>query len=400
MNIPPAEKRRLKVSVGALPSPKIASLAACHPFTQQLDVVFPANAVLLAQLGVLETHYGTCSVTLSEVVTTAPTFVNAVEGESSLLIVSAAANDEDAWCVDPRGHLTLSVAKEAYERLGLVGQKLPFKGHDGHHTIDIPLRKNALSPAMQARVGAALTGWDQRRARTWDAVFCAKDRGQASPPPFAAQTHAVRAEKRELKDVYVPVLGLCARPTPPAKAQSKKKPGLEGDAESDVQMEAAEDWDCRVESLFEWVGMACLGSQRLNANDRVDPYVALYEHPAPKHMQDVTHLRWRGLLPPSFIKESLDTIAATLDTPTGPPFVGVAAHALSGSPVSYLPYTSVAAAGDIPAALQAPAKVPAKVPRAEGEDTWCAIFERGAVAGAGLQWCLGESLGQLDARWG
>lgn len=43
-------------------------------------------------------------------------------------------HDEDAWCIDPRGHLTLSVAKEAYERLGLIGQKLPFKGHDGHHS--------------------------------------------------------------------------------------------------------------------------------------------------------------------------------------------------------------------------------------------------------------------------
>lgn len=40
MNIPPLEKRRLKVSVGVFPSPIIASLAACHPFTQQVCSVF------------------------------------------------------------------------------------------------------------------------------------------------------------------------------------------------------------------------------------------------------------------------------------------------------------------------------------------------------------------------
>lgn len=80
--------------------------------------------------------------------------------------------------------------------------------------------------------------------------------------------------------------------------------------------------------------------------------------------------------------------------------MSVSAHALSGAPVSYLPYTTIAAAGDIPAALQAPTKVPAKVPREDGEDTWCAIFERGADAGGVSRWCLGESLGQLDARWG
>ena len=34
---------------------------------------------------------------------------------------------DDVWCVDPHGVLTLSVSKETYERLGLIGQKLPFK---------------------------------------------------------------------------------------------------------------------------------------------------------------------------------------------------------------------------------------------------------------------------------
>ena len=88
------------------------------------------------------------------------------------------------------------------------------------------------------------------------------DWNQTTPPPFAAQTHVVRAEKRELKDVYVPVPSLCTRPTLPVKTQSKKKPGPEGDAEFDAQTEAVDDWDCRMETLFEWVGMACLGSQR------------------------------------------------------------------------------------------------------------------------------------------
>lgn len=88
------------------------------------------------------------------------------------------------------------------------------------------------------------------------------DWNQTTPPPFAAQTHVVRVEKRELKDIYVPVPSLCTRPTPPLKTQSKKKLGTEGDAEFDAQTEAVEDWDCRMETLFEWVGMACLGSQR------------------------------------------------------------------------------------------------------------------------------------------
>ena len=33
------EKRRLKVSAGALPSPKLAALAACHPFSKQVGSI-------------------------------------------------------------------------------------------------------------------------------------------------------------------------------------------------------------------------------------------------------------------------------------------------------------------------------------------------------------------------
>ena len=37
---------------------------------------------------------------------------------------------EDKWCV-ARSTLTLCVGKDTYERLGLVGTKLPFKGAPG-----------------------------------------------------------------------------------------------------------------------------------------------------------------------------------------------------------------------------------------------------------------------------
>jgi len=42
MNVPHPEKRRIKILTGELPATKIASLAACHPFTQQVGV-YTAN---------------------------------------------------------------------------------------------------------------------------------------------------------------------------------------------------------------------------------------------------------------------------------------------------------------------------------------------------------------------
>ena len=53
--------------------------------------------------------------------------------------------------------------------------------------------------------------------------------------------------------------------------------------------------------------------------------------------------------------------------------------------------------------LQISGRVPAHLPRVGSEDTWSLILERASIdkpEGSGIRWCLGESLGQWDARWG
>ncbi|KAF8202501.1 ribonuclease P 40kDa subunit-domain-containing protein [Pholiota molesta] len=409
---PSSTKRRVKVTSGSLPSSKIHTLAACHPFSQQLDIIFPTpkNPSFCDALEKIETGYGKGKARLCDVVNSADAFLNSGEGshDSNLLVVTTDPHTEDSWCIDPRGHLTLSVSKETYERLGLVGRPLPFKGHDEKHTIDIPLHKNAQSPAFQARVKAAMAKFDHVRAGelgvesgTWDVIYCSKGPGATSPTtPFQdCQWHRVQCTKNDLQDVHVPILSLSPRPSPTDRKMHQSKKGLT--AQNDLA-EALDDWNRRTESLFEWVGMACLGAQRLNANDRVDPYVALYEPPEPTRVQGITHLRWRGLLAPGFVKDVLDTLIKSLQAPaepqslsTLPDFVSVTAHALTSAPVSYIPYTQSVPGG----ALQSPPpeKVPAKVPTAMGEDTWSLVLGRQSD---GLKWCLAESVGQGDARWG
>jgi len=83
-------------------------------------------------------------------------------------------------------------------------------------------------------------------------------------------------------------------------------------------------------------------------------------------------------------------------------------HAYTRSPVSYIPYTTDKNGGT---SLQNPARsVSKKLPRADGEDTWSLIVERAAegVRSKGtsetevpeVRWCLAESIGQWDTRWG
>lgn len=46
---------------------------------------------------------------------------------------------------------------------------------------------------------------------------------------------------------------------------------------------------------------------RLEVNDRVDPFVAIYDPPAASRVGNATHLRWKGFLPPSFVQSVIDT---------------------------------------------------------------------------------------------
>ena len=114
----------------------------------------------------------------------------------------------------------------------------------------------------------------------------------------------VTAQVQRIRDIFVPHVELRRYP--------------EKDAEEDM-----EDWNEEVHSLIEWVGMACLGAQRyawlsksvsvfineprrLKINDRVDPYVALYEPPS-SQPGNLTHIQWQGFISPAFVQIVIDT---------------------------------------------------------------------------------------------
>lgn len=80
--------------------------------------------------------------------------------------------------------------------------------------------------------------------------------------------------------------------------------------------------------------------------------------------------------------------------PFYPFFASVTCHALPTSPVSYIPYKMTESG-----TLRLSGDVPARFPRADGDDTWSLILESGA-GDEGVQWIMVESLGQWDTRWG
>ena len=82
--------------------------------------------------------------------------------------------DDDVWCLDTRGLLTLAVCKTTYERLGLVGKVLPWKEHqDTYSTSSSYTSLDSLTlpelyscPCIAARAGPHAEG------RNVSSVWC------------------------------------------------------------------------------------------------------------------------------------------------------------------------------------------------------------------------------------
>jgi ribonucleases P/MRP protein subunit RPP40 len=156
--------------------------------------------------------------------------------------------------------------------------------------------------------------------------------------------------------------------------------------------------------------------RRLQANDRVDPYVAVYSPPAPFTIGDMVHIRWHGFLTPRFVQRVIDTatcvafclfydcgtnsrrtrtrtlLSRRMSTSSSIAFVGLTIH---GSP-------------------WVPVLTPHRVPRLEGEDTASIILASEGVGNAMIgesasaneenslsgSWVMLESIGKWDSRFG
>lgn len=149
---------------------------------------------------------------------------------------------------------------------------------------------------------------------------------------------------------------------------------------------------------------------RLHANDRVDPYVAVYEAPSPASIDDVTHLSWRGLMDGAFVRSVIDTAMYVLP----PPFSLVRrvdatriAHLSrrsilstsqsSGDNNSFISITLHSNLTTLVSYMVESKEAPLRVPGPEAEDTVCLILSKSADRST---WAIAQSVGEWDARWG
>jgi len=292
-----------------------------------------------------------------------------VTGGTEIQALGSASDTDDVWSLDARGVLTLSVGKETYEQLGVVGNKLPWKPCQDIHVISISLLTTeaalALARTHQAsshvygsKTKAALEAWDRRRG-PWDVIVSCDDPSKV--PTVNETKREVTVQTRKFSHIRIPQRLLSIGPQ--------------------AKVVDVEEWEEEASALFEWIGLACLGSQRLQANDSVDPYLAVYDPPLRFRTGDLTCLRWTGLLTPSAVQAIINHASSAASE-----FVAITAQSATNSPATYI----------------SPPQSSVRSPRKDGEDTWCLVLAASEenVSNASRNWTMVENLGPYDTRWG
>ncbi|KAL5536696.1 hypothetical protein ACEPAF_519 [Sanghuangporus sanghuang] len=318
------------------PSSLSDTLSSSHPFIHQIDIVFsfpPVQSQSLQQkLQKIECVYYSGRAELSEILDAFHLHLSDHAQNDFIALAEGHRGVEDIWCIDHRGLLTLLLTKNTYQQLGLVGEKASKKSEIYYVQVDLHDRTSSVYTRAKERIRL----WDERRKA--QGVLPWRVHIHGSLPSLQAKLRPVKAQARvrTLDNILIPVLDETKSEF--ARARDNRD-GHEGDMDRDEENE-------RIDELFEWVGMACMDSDRLKGNDRPNPFVAQYEVPGPSRIGSVTRVRWSGFLAPSFVKQVLESVVHSIrsasskleatSSSTSPSFLSITANLHRNAPISYV----------------------------------------------------------------
>ncbi|WFD06908.1 ribonuclease P [Malassezia vespertilionis] len=290
------------------------------PCSSQLDLLLPQASARDAVMALDDwTAPGPCIARVPLSLFFEPAFVAQYVRSGSLYALGATKLDtEDTVCLDGQGMLVLSLSKDTYQTLGLVGRPSRYahgaSGRAGDRTsgpstryiVELPLLAPSFVPGRKGyeRARTCIEAWDAARGK-WALFFVwtppqdltAGSRKSWAPIVFpssvcAADVHPVhtKLDAADIDDAWIPCWNETVACTAP----------LESDQGADA---------CT--GLLEWAGLAALHSPRLRTYDRCDATIAQYTPMAPSSPGRYWHLSARGIFPPSLLLKVQMAVLAT-----------------------------------------------------------------------------------------
>ncbi|KAI8323643.1 hypothetical protein GQ54DRAFT_296603 [Martensiomyces pterosporus] len=309
-------KSKLYVTVSSLESKKREHRRCIetHPFNYRCTVIAPDTIDVKEAIKEHIGCYYKATLTLSQLID--PQFIAAYVKKGSLFALSqdSTIDSGDLFAIDGQGTLIMSLGKDSYEEAGLVGVQAQFPLERGsRHIVKINLTEDCMTPGRKLY---------ERVRRSFDTVLTQKIEflvGYFDP------------ETGKSLDFDVPGAVAC---TPSISTRRTAKTFVPQFSDLFAATgKPSDEWVERAQEVFEWIGLASFGSQRLTET-QVDPFVSAYHAPEPRELVNLNVASVSGLLSPkaiSGISEALIQMAAAADNSYF--YLGVWGH--EDAPVSW-----------------------------------------------------------------
>ncbi|KAI9209832.1 ribonuclease P 40kDa subunit-domain-containing protein [Polychytrium aggregatum] len=206
-----------------------------------------------------------------------PEILKAIKrGSFRAMNLDAKIDASDVFALLPDGILVLSVEKDTYETLGLVGEHSRFsKGHRFVIKIDLKSTKFKPGSKLYDRVEWCFT---HTLTRTFTFVIAAvEEDGAPMDIGFPDSAHAQKLEPK----VEVELIENAEVPLWTQAGSALESP----DESANIKQSLLD--------LHEWLGLVACGQLRVL---HVDPFISVYRPPEPNQRGSVMKLTWTGML--------------------------------------------------------------------------------------------------------
>ncbi|KAI7906683.1 ribonuclease P [Cokeromyces recurvatus] len=230
-------------------------------------------------------------------------------------------NSDDVVVLTSQGELIFSLIKNTFETFGieaLTRTKADIK-HD-KHIIKIDLKKKCFQVGSKEfnRLKWCL---ENTLTRNFNMVFCATDALTGTTVDIQWPTMVSKISKKEMKaeletlmDINIPSFEPIAYPL----------------------NEKADDWDNLAMEALEWLGLAHLKANRIKRNDKVDPFVSVYQPPTPSiKSNNGTLVKFKGLIPTTCIQNIMIIIRKMMNLNITSEWVSLSCWGYKDSPFTW-----------------------------------------------------------------
>ncbi|KAL4811223.1 ribonuclease P 40kDa subunit-domain-containing protein [Aspergillus unguis] len=271
-----------------------------HPFVHTLEVTLPRELYSSIE-GSLEAklqklRYARLSMALPSLVE--GDFFNTYIKSGNVLMISEGRSGLDNVFTLREGVLKLELGKEDYERTGLTGKSIRTGGRK-HAKERFLIELNLRLPSMlHGKKGFERIIWAFKNVLNRPVTWLFFDLG--------TESSGVAEDDLTLKGNNPEIMSCEAIPRTHENitAPSFSNLNITNQSESNLRDLCTE--------ISEWLAMVSLGSERLSANDDIDPYLCRYSAPDVGESEPVTsdliNLKWHGFIPPHWIVQLLITI--------------------------------------------------------------------------------------------